>query len=73
MTTPMSTTTSLDADEDGEPMDMEEYRSMIGFLLYLTITRSDIQFSVCLCAGFQASLRTYGARMCCHVDAPNVG
>ena len=27
---------------------------MIGSLLYLTTTRSDIQFSVCLCARFQA-------------------
>jgi hypothetical protein len=56
--TPMSTTTALDADEDGEAMDQKEYRSMIGSLLYLTETRSDIQFSVCLCARFQASPRT---------------
>jgi hypothetical protein len=31
---------------------------MIDSLLYLTATRSDIQFSVCLCARFQASPRT---------------
>jgi hypothetical protein len=31
---------------------------MIGSLLYLTTTRPDIQFSVCLCAHFQASPRT---------------
>jgi hypothetical protein len=31
---------------------------MIGSLLYLTVMRSDIQFSVCLCAHFQASQRT---------------
>ena len=58
MTTPMGTTTALDADEDGEPVDQKEYRSMIGSLLYLTATRPDIQFSVCLCARFQASPRT---------------
>jgi hypothetical protein len=58
MSTPMSTTTTLDADEDGEPVDQKEYRSMIGSLLYLTATRPDIQFSVCLCARFQASPRT---------------
>jgi hypothetical protein len=56
--TPMSTTTALDGDEDGEPVDQKEYRSMIGPLLYLTATRPDIQFSVCLCARFQASPRT---------------
>jgi hypothetical protein len=54
----MSTTTALDTDEDGEPMDQKEYRSMIGSLLYLTATRPDMQFSVCLCARFQASPRT---------------
>jgi hypothetical protein len=57
MAMPMSTTTALDADEDGEHVDQKEYRSMIGSLLYLTVTRPDIQFSVCLCACFQASLR----------------
>ena len=30
---------------------------MIGSLLYLTSSRPDIQFSVCLCARFQASPR----------------
>jgi hypothetical protein len=58
MATPMSTTTTLDADEEGEHVDQKEYRSMIGSLLYLMATRPDIQFSVCLCACFQASLRT---------------
>jgi hypothetical protein len=58
MTTPMSTTRTLDADEEGEHVDQKEYRSMIGSLLYLTVTRPDIQFSVCLCACFQASQRT---------------
>jgi hypothetical protein len=58
MKTPMSTTTSLDADEEGEHVDQKEYRSMIRSLLYLTTTRLDIQFSVCLCARFKASSRT---------------
>jgi hypothetical protein len=58
MTTPMSTTTALDADKEGEHVDQKEYRCMIGSLLYLTATRSEIQFSVCLCARFPASLWT---------------
>jgi hypothetical protein len=49
---PMSTTMVLDADEDGEPMDQKKYRSMIGSLLYITPTRSDKHFAVCLCARF---------------------
>jgi hypothetical protein len=58
MVTPMSTTTALDADEEGEHVDQKEYRSMNGSLLYLTATRPNIQFSVCLCARFQVSPRT---------------
>ena len=57
MTTPMMTTTGLDPDEDGEEVDQREYRSMIGSL-YLTATRPDIHFAVCLCARFQASPRS---------------
>ncbi|WVZ84177.1 hypothetical protein U9M48_031234 [Paspalum notatum var. saurae] len=58
MTTPMSTNTALYADEDGEVVDQKEFREMIGSLLYLTATRPDIQFAVCLCARYQASPRT---------------
>jgi hypothetical protein len=58
LSTLMSTTKEFDADEDGEPTDQKEYRSMIGSLLYLTAMRPDIQFSVYLCACFQASPRT---------------
>jgi hypothetical protein len=48
-------TTTLDLDENGEAVDQREYRSMIGSLLYLMVTRPDIQFVVCLCAHIQAS------------------
>jgi hypothetical protein len=58
VSTPMSSTASLGPDEDGEAMDQREYRSMIGSLLYLTATRLDIQFTVGLCAHFQASPRS---------------
>ena len=53
--TPMSTTTKLDKDEDGINVDQKLYRGMIGSLLYLTASRPDIMFSVCLCARYQAS------------------
>ncbi|WVZ93262.1 hypothetical protein U9M48_039257 [Paspalum notatum var. saurae] len=56
--TPMSTNTVLDADEDGEAVDQKEFRGMISSLLYLTATRPDIPFAVCLCARYQASPRT---------------
>jgi hypothetical protein len=52
VSTPMSTMTTLDPDEDSEAIDQRKYGSMIGSLLYLTVTLLDIQFIVCLCAFF---------------------
>jgi hypothetical protein len=52
--TPMSTNAHLNLDEGGNSVDLKLYKSMIGSLLYLTASRSDIMFSVCMCARFQA-------------------
>lgn len=52
--TPMSTTIKLDKDDKGKEDDIKTYRGMIGSLLYLTASRPDIMFSVCLCARFQS-------------------
>jgi hypothetical protein len=58
VSTLMSMATSLDPDKNGEVADQREYRSMTGSLLYLTTTRPDTQFIVCLCAHFQGSPRS---------------
>jgi hypothetical protein len=58
VSTPMSATTSLGPDEDGEDVVQREYRSMISSLQYLTATRLDIHFTVGLCACFQTSPRS---------------
>jgi hypothetical protein len=58
VSTPMSFAASLSPDEDGESVDQREYWSMISSLLYLTVTRSDIQFTVGLCTRYQASPRS---------------
>ena len=50
----MVTTTKLDKDEKGINVDIKFYRSMIDSLLYLTVSRPNIMFSVCLCARFQS-------------------
>ena len=52
--TPMSTSTKLDKDESGIAIDEKLYRGMIRSLLYLTASRPDIMYSVCLCARFQS-------------------
>jgi hypothetical protein len=38
VSTPMSSIALLGPDKDGEAVDQREYRSMIGSLLYLTVT-----------------------------------
>ncbi|GJR88407.1 retrovirus-related pol polyprotein from transposon TNT 1-94 [Tanacetum coccineum] len=58
MKTPMSSDTKLTKDEECESVDSTKYRGMIGSLLYLTASRPDIMFSVCLCARFQEDPKT---------------
>jgi hypothetical protein len=53
--TPMASNGHLDLDEEGKPVDLKLYGSMIGSLLYLTASRPDIMFSVCMCARFQTA------------------
>ncbi|KAJ9566319.1 hypothetical protein OSB04_002285 [Centaurea solstitialis] len=51
--TPMETYKQLTAMLRGEEVDVHQYRSMIGSLMYLTASRPDIMFVVCVCARFQ--------------------
>ena len=55
--TPMGTNGNLDSDASGNRVNQKLYRSMIGSLLYVTASRPDVVFSVCMCARFQASPR----------------
>ncbi|GJT24966.1 retrovirus-related pol polyprotein from transposon TNT 1-94 [Tanacetum coccineum] len=58
MKTHMSSDTKLTKDEECESVDSTKYRGMIGSLLYLTASRPDIMFSVCLCTRFQEAPKT---------------
>jgi len=53
--TPIATNCLMDADEAGNQVDSTKYRGLIGSLLYLTASRPNIQFGVCLCARFQSN------------------
>ena len=53
-TTHMSTNCYLSAVEAGPKADQTKYRGLIGPLVYLTASRHDIMFVVCLCARFQS-------------------
>ncbi|GJS78815.1 retrovirus-related pol polyprotein from transposon TNT 1-94 [Tanacetum coccineum] len=50
--------TKLIKDEECESVDSTKYQGMIGSLLYLTASRLDIMFSVCLCSRFQKDPKT---------------
>nr|GFB45185.1 hypothetical protein [Tanacetum cinerariifolium] len=52
--TPMEIKDKLDLDQNGTLVDATKYRSMIGALMYLTSSRSDIVHATCLCARYQA-------------------
>ncbi|KAJ9547142.1 hypothetical protein OSB04_019685 [Centaurea solstitialis] len=52
--TPMATGNSIGPDHEGKDVDLRNYRSMVGSLMYLTASRPDIMFATCVCAKYQA-------------------
>ncbi|GJS90209.1 retrotransposon protein, putative, ty1-copia subclass [Tanacetum coccineum] len=52
--TPMVKKYKVDEDTEGKFVDPSYYRGMIGTLLYLTASRPDLQFAICMCARYQA-------------------
>ncbi|GJX96300.1 retrotransposon protein, putative, ty1-copia subclass [Tanacetum coccineum] len=52
--TPMVEKSKLDEDKEGKAFDLSHYHGMIGTLLYLTASRPNLQFSICMCARYQA-------------------
>ncbi|GJX66382.1 retrovirus-related pol polyprotein from transposon TNT 1-94 [Tanacetum coccineum] len=51
--TPMVDKTKLDEDLSGIPIDQTPYCSMVGCLMYLTASRPDLVFAVCMCIRYQ--------------------
>ncbi|GKB02763.1 hypothetical protein Tco_0830852 [Tanacetum coccineum] len=52
--TPMVEKSKLDEDTQGKVVDPTHYRGMIGTFMYLTASRPDLTFTVCMCAQYQA-------------------
>ncbi|GJU69199.1 retrovirus-related pol polyprotein from transposon TNT 1-94 [Tanacetum coccineum] len=52
--TPMVEKSKLDEDKKGKAIDPSHYRGMIGTILYLTASRPNLQFAICMCARYQA-------------------
>ncbi|GJX75164.1 putative ribonuclease H-like domain-containing protein [Tanacetum coccineum] len=51
----VDTEKTLVKDANGDDVDVHLYRSMIGSLMYLTASRHDIMYVVCVCARFQVT------------------
>jgi hypothetical protein len=49
---PMGTSTNLDIEENGKNIDITKYQVMSGSLLYVTASRPNIMFCICLCVCF---------------------
>ncbi|GJS15172.1 uncharacterized mitochondrial protein-like protein [Tanacetum coccineum] len=52
--TPMAERPNLDEDKGGKLIDPTRFRGMVGSLMYLSASRPDIVFAVCMCARYQA-------------------
>nr|GEZ02608.1 hypothetical protein [Tanacetum cinerariifolium] len=52
--TPLVEKTKLDEDKEGKAVDPSHYHGMTDTLLYLTASRHDLQFAICMCARYQA-------------------
>ena len=55
--TPMHPTTILGLNNESKKANEKTFRGMIGSLSYLTMSRPNIMFSLCLCARFQKEPR----------------
>nr|GEV50840.1 retrotransposon protein, putative, unclassified [Tanacetum cinerariifolium] len=52
--TPMVEKSKLDEDTQGQAIDPTHYQGMVSTLMYLTSSRPDLTFVVCMCARYQA-------------------
>ena len=57
--TPMSTSCYMDVDLARTVVDQTKFRGLVGSFLYLTASRTNIMFVVCLCARFQSNPKEF--------------
>ncbi|GJU50119.1 hypothetical protein Tco_1219674 [Tanacetum coccineum] len=50
---PMVGQSKLDEDPNGTPVDPTPYQGMVGSLMYLTVSRPNLVFAICMCAWYQ--------------------
>jgi len=57
--TPMFTSYYMDDGLAGTVVDQTKFKGLIGSLLYLTASRLDIMFAVCVCGRFQSNPKEF--------------
>nr|GFA24386.1 hypothetical protein [Tanacetum cinerariifolium] len=67
--TPMVKKFKLDEETQGKAVDPTHYRGMVGTLMYLTFSRPDLVYVVCMCAWYQDS----AIALTSFVDADHAG
>nr|GEV72579.1 hypothetical protein [Tanacetum cinerariifolium] len=74
--TPMVEKSKLDKDKEGKAVYPSRYHGMIGTLLYMTASRPDLQFAICMCTRYQARLtkkHDSSVALVAFADADHVG
>ncbi|GKE54149.1 hypothetical protein Tco_1489305, partial [Tanacetum coccineum] len=71
--TPMVEKSKLDEDTQGKVVDPTHYHGMIGTLMYLTTSRPDLTFDVCMCAQGLWYPKDSSIALTTYVDADHAG
>nr|GEX91222.1 hypothetical protein [Tanacetum cinerariifolium] len=71
--TPMVEKSKLDEDTQGKVIDPTNYHGMVGTLMYLTASRPDLTFAVCMCARGLWFLKDSSIALTAYEDADHVG
>ncbi|GKD19337.1 hypothetical protein Tco_1208495 [Tanacetum coccineum] len=71
--TPMVEKSKLDEDPQGKAVDPTHYRGMVGTLMYLTTSRPDLTFVVCMCARGLSYPNDSSIALTAYADADHAG
>ncbi|GJX28932.1 hypothetical protein Tco_0237011 [Tanacetum coccineum] len=71
--TPLVDKSKLDEDPQGKAIDPTHYRRMVGTLMYLTTSRPDLTFAVCMCARGLWYLKDSSISLTAYADTDHCG
>ncbi|GKF36204.1 reverse transcriptase domain-containing protein, partial [Tanacetum coccineum] len=71
--TPMVEKSKLDEDTQRKAVDPTHYHGMVGILMYLTASRPDLTFDVCMCVRGLWYLKDSSITLTAYADADHAG